>query len=367
MNPAAWLPFRAHLRRMRDSCGGWWFARCQVDPGTDQPRVFYGPALSVGVGGAPVKLQRLSAVFPPSLPYNLVYTVNVTVPPELCYWSARRGARVVLNADGVLYPASAPAEQIRRVNRGIRKVLDCSAWVLFQSEFARGAYETFIGKPECPSELLYNAIDTTVFRPADTPRNTGRFPVLLTAGHHRRFYRLEVPALAVALLKTQYPEILLRIAGSIAADNEPPIEPRLRELIEKYGLQDHIEFVPRYPQDQAPAIYQSADLFVHAQWQDNCPNTVLEAMACGLPVVYSATGGTPELVGEAGAGVPSQSSWERVDPPAPEGVAEGIRKVLAQRDDFAAKARARAVERFDIQPWLQRHKEIFQQLLQRDG
>jgi glycosyltransferase involved in cell wall biosynthesis len=86
-------------------------------------------------------------------------------------------------------------------------------------------------------------------------------------------------------------------------------------------------------------------------------------MACGLPVVYPASGGTVELVGdEAGVGVPHPDSWERDEPPAPEALAEAVGEVLAARPAYAAAARERAVERFSLEPWLDRHEELFSEL-----
>ena len=76
---------------------------------------------------------------------------------------------------------------------------------------------------------------------------------------------------------------------------------------------------------------QSADILLHTKYNDPCPTVVLEAMACGLPVVYSASGGTPELVGDdAGIGVDAPLDWEHDHPPAPEALAEAVLVVAAR-------------------------------------
>ena len=86
-------------------------------------------------------------------------------------------------------------------------------------------------------------------------------------------------------------------------------------------------------------------------------------MASGLPVVYPASGGTVELVGdEAGIGVPHAGGWERDEPPDPEALASAVTQVLADRPSYSTAARKRAVERFALEPWLDRHAELFAEL-----
>jgi glycosyltransferase involved in cell wall biosynthesis len=100
---------------------------------------------------------------------------------------------------------------------------------------------------------------------------------------------------------------------------------------------------------------------LHTKVKDPCPTLVIEALACGLPVVYPASGGTVELVGdEAGAGVPHPESWERDEPPSAEELANACRRVLDDLPRYAQAARRRAVERFSLEPWLDRHAEIFE-------
>jgi hypothetical protein len=82
--------------------------------------------------------------------------------------------------------------------------------------------------------------------------------------------------------------------------------------------------------------------------------------------VHPASGGTVELVGdEAGIGVPHPDTWERDDPPEPAAMADAVERVLADLARFSAGARARAVERFALEPWLERHAELFERLAPR--
>jgi glycosyltransferase involved in cell wall biosynthesis len=102
---------------------------------------------------------------------------------------------------------------------------------------------------------------------------------------------------------------------------------------------------------------------LHTKVNDPCPTLVLEALASGLPVVYPASGGTVELVGdEAGIGVPHPETWARDEPPAPEALAEAVDRVLGGLAGYSEAARVRAVERFSLDPWLDRHAALFAEL-----
>ena len=129
-------------------------------------------------------------------------------------------------------------------------------------------------------------------------------------------------------------------------------------------LEEAVTFVPPFPQAEAPRIFQLGDVLLHTKVQDVCPGTVIEAMACGLPVVYSLSGGVPELVGEeAGEGVPTDATWERRVFPPPEAWAEAVLRVRESWVSYAQAARQRAKERFDLRPWLERHRQVFHELL----
>jgi glycosyltransferase involved in cell wall biosynthesis len=140
----------------------------------------------------------------------------------------------------------------------------------------------------------------------------------------------------------------------------------VRKLVTALEIREHVVFSEPYSQKQAPSMLHKAHLLLHTQYNDACPGLVLEAMACGLPVVYSQSGGVPELVGkEAGIGVPAELSWEKISPPDPKMLAEAVLQIAERRKEFAEAARQRAVEQFDLHPWLNRHREIFEQLLKK--
>jgi glycosyltransferase involved in cell wall biosynthesis len=182
--------------------------------------------------------------------------------------------------------------------------------------------------------------------------------VLLLGGDQTQPYRLELALRTLAALRSTHPEAELLVTGAVVSAVEP--------LVAELGLDGHVQVLGRYAQRDAPSIFQRAHVLLHTKVMDPCPSVVLEAMACGLPVVYARSGGVPELVGdEAGVGVPHPVSWERDEPPEPEALADAVTRVLADLPRISVAARARAVEHFALGLWLTRHAELFTQLVER--
>ena len=194
--------------------------------------------------------------------------------------------------------------------------------------------------------MLPNAVDVDRFTPAPAPPPGG--PVVLLGGDQYQPYKLELGLRAFAVLRAAHPEARLLVTGRLAAAPD--------RLIAELGLGGSVELVGRYAQRDGPALLRRAHVYLHPKVNDPCPSAVIEAMACGVPVVYAASGGTVELVAdEAGVGVPHPESWERQQPPAAEELADGLERVLADLPRYREAARRRAVERFALEPWLDRH------------
>jgi len=203
-------------------------------------------------------------------------------------------------------------------------------------------------------EILHNAVDVNHFTPAVEPPPDG--PVLLLGGDQTQAYRLELGLRTFARVLESEPFARLLVTGRLVSPAEP--------LIDELGLRGRVDLVGRYSQRDAPDVMRRAHLLLHTKVQDPCPSVVIEAMSCGLPVVYPASGGTPELVGEeAGIGVQHPTGWERDEPPAPEELATAVLRVLDDRPRYSGAARSRAVDNFDLAPWLERHGELFNDLL----
>jgi len=326
-------------------------------------RVFYGhdrvPAPGERAAGGTAKAQKLAERFPNSPhEFSLLYLGSTWLPRDLAplLWLARRRrAAVVLNQDGVAYPGWAGA-RTEELNRPLRQALLRADHVLYQSEFSKRSADLFLGEPRGTWEVLHNAVDTSLFTPCETPPAGG--PILLLGGDQTQAYRLELALRVLAALRPRYPDAQLVVSGRLVVSPEP--------LLAELGLRGRVHLLGEYDQRDAPGIFQRAHLLLHTKVNDPCPTLVVEAMACGLPVVYPASGGTIELVGdEAGIGVPHPDGWERDEPPKPDELADAVERVLSSLPTYSAAARARAVERFSLEPWIERHRAIFELLAPR--
>jgi glycosyltransferase involved in cell wall biosynthesis len=348
-------------RAVRYSRAAWRWVRLLVPRrAASETRVFYGhdriPGPGEPVAGGTAKFQRLVTRWPNSpTAFTVLYLGSTALPRDLdplLGLARRRRIPVVVNQDGVAYPGWAGAAT-DELNRPLCRALLAADHVLYQSRFSKESSDVFLGEPRGRWEILHNAVDVHHFTPAPEPPAGG--PVLLLGGDQTQEYRLELGLRTFACVLESEPAARLLVSGRLVSAAEP--------LLAELGLRGRVELTGRYTQRGAPELIRRAHLWLHTKVNDPCPSAVIEAMACGLPVVYPASGGTVELVGDdAGVGVPHATDWERDQPPTPEALAAAVMQVLADRSRYAAAARQRAVERFALEPWLDRHAELFVEL-----
>jgi glycosyltransferase involved in cell wall biosynthesis len=322
------------------------------------------PTLATRTHGGMVKVQRMQEAFPNSpREFDVMYLVSSCVPEGaaiLAWLAHRRGRKVVWNQNGVAYPAwHGPGWE--ETNAVLARLLRAADHVLYQSEFCRQASDLFLGPPSGTWEVLHNPVDTTVFTPG--PARPEGEVVLLLGGTHNQRYRFESALLTLARLVrggVHGPLLVTAHFGWGAGGDEAGAD--AARLVARHQMEAHVEIVGSYSQEEAPALLRRAHILLHTQYNDCCPGLVLEALACGLPVVYSASGGVPELVGdEAGIGVPAELCWDEPVIPDPEALAEAVVRVRDAWPRFSAAARSRSA-RFDLAAWIARHRSVFEAL-----
>src|SRR6185312_934794 len=101
-----------------------------------------------------------------------------------------------------------------------------------------------------------------------------------------------------------------------------PLGEELRRLATSLGVGDRVRFMGSLPQRDLPDLYSAADILVLASSREGWANVLLEAIACGTPVVASNVWGTPEVVAAPEAG----ELVERT----PEAIAAAVERLFAR-------------------------------------
>ena len=127
-------------------------------------------------------------------------------------------------------------------------------------------------------------LDTFVYRDRKPIR-----PVFLTSRLHEPLYNVPCVLRAFALIQERFPEASLTVAG------DGWMRPQLEDLARELRLKN-TEFVGRVAFERMPALYDGSDIYLTATDLDNMPGSVIECLACGVPVVTTDAGGVPYLV-----------------------------------------------------------------------
>jgi len=329
----------------------------------------YGPLLggllAKHATGGQVKLTYLQKRFPHHSNYfNICYLVSSALPPQasvLVEWAKKHGVVTVLNQNGVAYPAW--TEDYNRINAELRELVSSVDFVVYQSEFCRIGVKKWLGEPSAPSAIHYNCVDIDRFKPAKKTYS-GNSIRLLIAGTHYQRERVTIPIMVVKSLVDKGWDVKLTVAGDLSWDAS---ELEIRTLITKLGVRERIDLIGPYPNDRAQLILEKTDILLHLKYNDPCPNVVIEALASGIPVVGSDSGGMRELVGEhAGVLIPVQHSWATMHYPESQDVDNAVLLIMQSINTFRSESRKRAVELFNVSSWIRAHENIFSMLIKQN-
>jgi len=191
----------------------------------------------------------------------------------------------ILRLDGLYLDSEDPTCEAQ--NSHIFKAYKSFDHIVFQSQFSKQVYESFAGISK-PSTIIHNGVPSAFNPDIPHPKVDNFEKVLIASAKWRRHKRLE--EILQAFSSPQLKDIAL-----IVLDGQ-----NYKPALEHPNPNQNIILFPRIAHDKLPEIYATADAMIHISWLDWCPNTVVEGLACGLPVLCSHNGGTKELVKKNG-------------------------------------------------------------------
>ena len=172
--------------------------------------------------------------------------------------------------------------------------------------------------------IVPNMIDRALFRPAapappggPPAAKEGGGPELVVARNLETIYDVGTALRALKQVRVRVPGAHLSVAGS------GPERSRLEALAMELGLQGAVTFTGQLENADMVALYQRADVAINPSRVDNMPISILEALACGVPVVSTNVGGIPDLVAHDRTAL-------LVPPQDPEAMASAVVSILVQ-------------------------------------
>ena len=215
--------------------------------------------------------------------------------------------------------------------------------IVYQSEFSRTWWNDWHGALKTPFSVVHNGVDLEAYKPVARIANS-RHRLLVVEGSLGGGYEGGL-------------ENAIRLAEAASGLLSKPLELVVVGEVDeslKAAWQAHsavpISWVGKVARERIPQLMNEADALFSADVHPACPNSVIEALACGLPVVAYDTGSLAELVpASAGCVAPYGANPWKLETPVVTPLAHGLAQVLEHQEKFRAGARAHAEAAFGVE------------------
>lgn len=232
-------------------------------------------------------------------------------------------------------------------------------YIIYQSEFSKILCERFLGRSGAPFKIICNGTDLEKFSPTGEKIEFRDWPeqlIFVTSGRIRRKDMILPLLKGMDLLYEKRKDFKWVILGEIA--------PSIERYVKKYRLKPFLQFLKWIGNDEIAKYLRGGDIFL---FSDNsaCPNSIIEAMACGLVVTAFDRGGVRELVPSMPGTLTQHSSkeWWREKPFDLEKFCENIELILSDLNYYKSMAREEAEKRFSLEAMVNEYLKVFEQVI----
>lgn len=199
----------------------------------------------------------------------------------------------IYRVDGIGYDTSRTNEHLTAVNDLIIDGINNAIGLVYQTEHSKKMVDSFLNIKPKKNTVIINGTNLEKFSPnGDDFRAALNIPenalVFMSSAKWRPQKRLKDIVEVFKLFKKQYKsETYLIIIG---------------EEKEK-DVANNIIYLPIVANEDMPKYLRTADIYLFFSWLDACPNSVLEAIACNIPVICTNQGGTKEIINATKGGI----------------------------------------------------------------
>lgn len=147
-------------------------------------------------------------------------------------------------------------------------------------------------KRNIPTQIVPNVLDIKRFQNDESSTVGGRkgAPHIIVTRNLEKIYGINTALEVFALIRSHYPKARLTIAGS------GPLLKEMQDRAKKLSIEAQTDFCGRLEHSHIAMLYKDADLMINPSLEDNSPNSIIEALASGVPVVSTNVGGIPYLI-----------------------------------------------------------------------
>lgn len=269
----------------------------------------------------------------------------------------RRGIRVVQRLDGINWVHRVKWSGARYTLRAVYGNFMLSLIrnrfadrVIYQSQFIRQWWEDWYGVADAPASVIINGVDLQTYTTeGEHERPMDKFRMLLLEGSLARGLNSGLfHAVSVAeKISAKYPMEIV-VAGTVDEATQRKMQSKVP-----------VKFLGTVPRVEIPKLARSSHLMYCAEVNPPCPNSVIESLACGLPVIGFDTGSLKELVGdEAGVIVPYGANPWKLEAPDVEALAVSAGEVIEKQSQYRAAARKRAEAEFGLDKMVESYLKV---------
>lgn len=277
-------------------------------------------------------------------PYQVILLINGTRRINKVLYYKKRGARVVQRLGGlnwlhrrlpVTWREYLLAE-VRNINMWIiRKFL--ADHIVYQSRFVKDWWNSRYGVAKAPSKIIYNGVDLALFSPDGPAYDCEDDVCIISVEGAQGVDKFDTAVKLAYGLRRLGMRVRLLMFGH-----------PWKNAQERYSRHSFVVFKGVVPNADLPYFYRGADVYVATDIIAACPNSVIEALACGTPVIGYKAGALPELVDEsAGRCVEYLGNpWNLEPPNNEEALVRATLEILEAKSRFRRSARELAERRF---------------------